>query len=166
MYVDIVWECKMIAVIMVIILAVKGSLGCCVFALLPCLGSGLHNPHPSHSQGSKIHFMSWECNRCPNTPKTNVSFVLGLPVLWFLNMMNFMVLKQAFHCLQSKQVWEKLQMVFYTRMLWWTMGSKALGYSPSCFTLSACRGLVLYNYWAIIAQLKHQQRCVMRCLSG
>lgn len=35
MCVDIVWEWKMIAVIMVIILAVKGSLEYCVFALLP-----------------------------------------------------------------------------------------------------------------------------------
>lgn len=53
MRVDIVWECKMIAVIMVIILAVEGSLEYCVFSLLPSLGSGLHNPHPSHGQGSK-----------------------------------------------------------------------------------------------------------------
>lgn len=73
----------MIAVIMVIILAVKGSLGYCVFALLPCLGSGLHNPHPSHGPGSKIPFLSWECSRCPKYPKTNVLFALGLPVLGF-----------------------------------------------------------------------------------
>lgn len=74
----------MIAVIMVIILAVKGSLGCRVFALLPCLGSGLHNPHPSHSQGSKIHFMSWECNRCPNYPQ-NKCFICP----WFASLMIF-----------------------------------------------------------------------------
>lgn len=36
MCVDIVLEFMMIAVITVIILIVKWSLGCCVFALLPC----------------------------------------------------------------------------------------------------------------------------------
>lgn len=38
MCVDIVWERKMIAVIMVIILAVQGSLEYCVFSLLPSGG--------------------------------------------------------------------------------------------------------------------------------
>lgn len=71
----------MIAVIMVIIPAVKGSLGYCVFALLPFLGSGLYNPHPSYSLGSKILFLSWECNRCPKYPKTNFLFAFDLPVL-------------------------------------------------------------------------------------
>lgn len=98
MCVDIVWEWKMIAVIMVIILAVEGSLGYRVFALLPCSGSGLHNPHPSHSLGSKIPFLSWEFSRCPKYPKTNVFFDLALPALQFLkkkNMINIKVLKQA-----------------------------------------------------------------------
>lgn len=58
----------MIAVIMVIILVVKGSLGYHVFALLPCLRSGLYNPHPSHGLGSKIPYLSWECSRCPKCP--------------------------------------------------------------------------------------------------
>lgn len=58
----------MIAVIMVIILAVKGSLGYPVFALLPCLGSGLHNPHPSHGLGSKILLLSRECSKCLKYP--------------------------------------------------------------------------------------------------
>lgn len=68
MCVDIVWEWKMIAVIMVIIPAVKGSLGYRVFALLPCLGSGLHNPHPSHGLGSKIHVWAGNVADVLNTP--------------------------------------------------------------------------------------------------
>lgn len=86
----------MIAVIMVIILAVKGSLGYCVFTFLPFLGSGLHNPHPSHSVGSKILFLSWECSKCLKCPKTNVLFALGLPVFQFVNIMNFKVVLGAF----------------------------------------------------------------------
>lgn len=65
MCVDIVWEWRMIAVIMVIIPAMKGSLGYCVFVLLPCLGSGLHNPHSSYSLGSKIAPLNSQCSRCP-----------------------------------------------------------------------------------------------------
>ena len=67
-----------------------------MFALLPCLGSGVHNPHPSHRLGSKIPFLSWECSRCLKYPKTNVLFALGLPALWVFNMMNFKVVKEVF----------------------------------------------------------------------
>ena len=51
--------------IMVIIPAMKGSLGYCVFVLLPCLGSGPHNPHSSYSLGSKIALVNSKCSRCP-----------------------------------------------------------------------------------------------------
>lgn len=74
----------MIAVIMVIIPAVKGSLGYRVFALLPGLGSGLHNPHPSHGPGSKIPFLSWKCSRCPKYP-INKCFVCP----WFASLTIF-----------------------------------------------------------------------------
>lgn len=59
----------MIAVIMVIILAVKGSLGYCVFALLPCSGSGLHNHHPSRAWDQRYPFRVGNVADVLNTPK-------------------------------------------------------------------------------------------------
>lgn len=98
----------MIAVIMVIILTVKGSLEYRVFSLLPCLGSGLHNPHPSHGQGSKITTQSWECSRCPKSPKNKCFICPEFASLMVLNMMNFTFLKQALHILAAAGVsWEK-----------------------------------------------------------
>lgn len=79
----------MIAVIIVIILAFKRTLGYCVFALLPCFGSGLHNPHPSHGLGSKILVLSKEHSRCPKHPNTVILFALALPALQILNIMYF-----------------------------------------------------------------------------
>lgn len=143
MCVDIVWDCKMIAVIMSIILAVKRSLGCHVFVLLPCIGSGLCNPHQSHSLGSNIPFLSWECSRCTNYPPNKYFVCPWLASVMILKVVTFMITDV---CLwpYAGVLWERLQTLILVHMLCWLNSNKSLSYSASCFILSAWRSLFFY----------------------
>lgn len=187
MCVHIVWEGKMIAVIRVIILAVKGSLGYCVFALLPFWGSGLHNPHPSTDLGSKIPFLSCEWSRCPKYPhKINVLFALVSPAVRFLSIMKFKVLKDAsVHNPQNVPIWrignQWCALCFQSKQVFWGKGNRHRSRSKLFDSSGPVKPwatltpvplrlpvgvLFLCNYRAFKAQLQHQQRCVTRWLTG
>lgn len=111
--------------------------------------------------------------------------LLGLLVVRFLNMMNFKMLKEAFVksltmsflqmsnqgsalCLQPKQVFrgKGCRHCFMSKLFdgsgavkpWATLPLVSLGLPGGV--------LFLCNYRAIRAQLQHQQRCVMRWLTG